>query len=378
MLTGTAAPDTVPGNVRTEHALLLLFLTSRAAYCLYAAAVVAVNLGGYQRPELAGAALAVALVASTGFGVWVWRTRVISGPVAVMDASMGLVVLVLMAAAIRPPGQSGALNWALAYAVGSAMWLGFGSGMSWRACIACLLGAAYGLTTLGADVDPARAITAVVNAASPPMYFGISAAITWVSRRIAAEMAAGHAVEQRQCRDLAALAERERLIGQLHQSVVATLELIADGEAPWAELRARARAQVLALRGVFRNPDETGSWHALGSMLTSLAIDRAREGWAIEMIDEELESEPGPAVACALRDALAELVAGPAPGAGPVRARVTAGSSGAELLIRIPREKDEMTSPVARAQARLAISGGMATWEPARPGEVRVRLRVPT
>jgi hypothetical protein len=95
------------------------------------------------------------------------------------------------------------------------------------------------------------------------------------------------------------------------------------------------------------------------------------------MIDDEVAAEPGTTAACALRDALAELVAGPAPCSGPVRARVMAGGSGAELLIRIPREKQEMAGPVARAQARLAMAGGTAGWEPAVAGEVRVRLRVP-
>lgn len=376
MLTGNA-PDAVPGKVRTERALLLLSLTSRTAYLLYAAAVVAVNLRAYERPGLAGAALAVALAASAGLGALVWRTRAVSGRVAVADGTVALVVLFLVAAAIRPPGQSGALNWALAYAVACAMWLGFGSGMSWRFCLACVLGAAYAGTALRGGVDPARAITVVVNAASVPMYFGIAAAIAWVMRRIAAEMAAEHALEQRQRRDLAALAERERLCGQVHQSVLATLELIAKGEAPWAELRGRARAQVLELRGAFRDPGETGARQGLGALLTSLATDRAREGWAIEMIDEEMASEPGTTAACALRDALAELVAGPAPSDRPVRARLMAGSSGAEMLIRIPREKREMAGPVARAQARLAVAGGTAGWEPAVAGEVRVRLRVP-
>lgn len=383
MLTDNA-PDAVPGKVRTERALLLLCLTSRAAYCLYAAAVVALDLGAYQRPGLAGAALAVALAVSAGLGVLVWRARAVSSPVAVVDVTVALVTLFLVAAAIRPPGQSGALNWALAYAVACAMWLGFGRGMSWRFCLACLLGAAYAVTALRGGADAARTITVVVNAASPPMYFGIAAAIAWVMRRIAAQMAAEHALEQRQRRDLAALAERERLCGQIHRSVLATLELIADGEAPWAELRGRAGAQVLALRSAFREqgeagtrPGEAGTRDGLSALLASLTTDRAREGWAIEMIDEEVAAEPGTAAACALRDALAELVAGPAPRGGPVRARVMAGGSGAELLIRIPREKQEMTGPVARAQARLAMAGGTAGWEPAVAGEVRVRLRVP-
>jgi hypothetical protein len=206
------------------------------------------------------------------------------------------------------------------------------------------------------------------------MYFGIAAAITWVVHRIAAEMAAEHAVEQRQQRDLAALAERERLVGQVHRSVLATLDVVASGQAPWDQLRGRAQAEVIALRGAFREPDVRGD---LRSVLTTLAGDRASAGWRIELIDEELDTEPPPAATGALRDALAELIAGPAPGDGLVRAQIRASGAGAELLARIATPEPATTAAIARARDRLAPVGGTATPEPALPGEVRVRLRVP-
>jgi hypothetical protein len=386
-------PDAVQVSARAERTLLLLALAIRTAFCIYAAAVVALNLTGYRWPALAGAALAVALATSTGLGAWVWRRRAVPGPVAVLDTGVAALVLLLVAAAIRPPGQYGSLNWALAYAVACAMWLGFGVGLRvpgaaapaallsgalfWRFWLGCALGGVYGVTALRGGADPASTVTALVNATSVPMYFGIAAAMTWVVRRIATEMAAQQEREQRQRRDLAALAERERLLGQVHQSVLATLELIASGQAPWTELRGHARAQVAELRAAFREPDG-GQADGLRALLAALARDRAGDGWLVDLTDDEMAAEPAPGAAVALRDALAELIAGPAPGGlGQVRAQARAGDDGTELVARIPGDGRAMAGPVARARARLAEAAGTAHLEPARPGEVRVRLRVP-
>jgi hypothetical protein len=201
--------------------------------------------------------------------------------------------------------------------------------------------------------------------------------MTWVVRRIAADMAAQQVREQRQRHDSAALGERERLVGEVHRSVLATLDLIASGGAPWEELRGRARAQVTELRSTFREPDGTEPG-GLRSLLTGLARDRSGDGWLVDLVDDELEAEPAPEVASALRDALAELIAGPAPdGWGRVRAQVRAAGDGAELVARIPRDARAMAGSLARARARLAQAAGTADLGPARPGEVRVRLRVP-
>jgi hypothetical protein len=208
------------------------------------------------------------------------------------------------------------------------------------------------------------------------MYFGIAAAFSWVLHRIAAEMAAEHALEQRQRRDLAALGERERLVGQVHRSVLATLEEIASGQAPWEELRGRARVEVMALRGAFSEPDGSRARDGLRARLTALAAGRAADGWRVELIDEELETEPSAAVAHALSDALAELVAGPAPG-GPVRVRVLADGSGAELLVRLPGDERALAGGIARAGARLAEVAGTVEPAPALRGEVRLRLWSP-
>jgi hypothetical protein len=371
---GTAGVDTRP-----DRALVLLGLASRAAYCLYATAVVMVNLAGYQRPGLAGAALALALSASAGLGLWVWRDQAFSHRVATLDCASALVVLALLAAALREQDRFGALNWALTYAVACAVWLGVGGRLGWRVWPALLLGAGYGVTApRGGTADPALTVTAVVNAASIPMYFGIAAVVAWVVRRITAEIAARQALEQAQRRDLAALGERERLIREIHPSVLATLEDIASGSAPWTALRGRAGAKSRALRRAFGEPPGAGASGALRPLLAALAEDRASDGWRIGLIDDELTDEPGPVAARALRDAVAELVTGPGPdGCPPVRAQVRAVSDGTELLIRIPGDERAMAGRFARARERLAPAAGTAALMPARPDEVRVLLRVP-
>jgi hypothetical protein len=368
----------LPGPVRGERTLALFALASRTAYCGYCAATVVLNIADYQRPGLAAAALLLALLVSVGLGVQVWRAQTVSGGVALLDTGVAAVVLVLVAAAIRTPDQAGSRNWALAYAVAAATWLAFGRGLRWRAGLACALGAVYGVTVLIPVAAPSAAliITAVVNAASPPMYFGIAAAFSWVLHRIAAEMAAEHALEQRQQRDLAALGERERLVGQVHRSVLATLEEIASGHATWEELRGRARTEVMALRGAFSEPDGSRARDGLRARLTAVAAGRAGAGWRVELIDEELETEPPAVVTQALCDALAELIAGPAPG-GPVRAQVLADGSRAEVLVRMPGDEPALAAAIARAGARLAEVAGTAEPAPALRGEVRMRLWSP-
>src|SRR5262249_20710613 len=156
--------------------------------------------------------------------------------------------------------------------------------------------------------------------------------IAWVVRRVAAEMAAEQEREQRLHRDLAALGERERLVGQVHQRVLATLDAVASDEQPWGGLRGRGRGEVGERRGGVRDPARPGDLRAL---LAALAQERAADGWLVELVDEEL-AEPAPEVAAALRDAMAELVRGPAPGGrGQVHAQARSGDCAVELVARI-------------------------------------------
>jgi signal transduction histidine kinase len=369
-----------PIGLRAERTLTMLVLATRTAYCVYAAAVVALNFGGYRHPALAVAALLLALGSSAGLGARVWRGQAVHGPAAVLDTAGAAAVLILVAAAIAP-GRPGSLNWALAYAVACAMWLAFGEGLWWRAVLACSLGVVYGVSVLhGTHAATAGIITAMVNAASPPMYLGIATVALWVIRRIVAEMAAEQDLEQHQRHELAAVAERNRLIREVHRSVLATLDLIGCDHRQWDELRSRARSEVIALRAVFNGcADSGGDPAGLRVALAWLARDRASQGWRIDLTGDGIERDPSPAVTRALCAAIAELTTGSAPEDGVVRVRAEAGATApdAEVLIRIPACERAMAGLVSRAHSRLTSVGGAAGLERALPGEVRVRLRVP-
>jgi len=375
---GSAGAQEYPG-LRPERTLTMLALASRAAYCLYSAAVVAMNVAAYRSPALAVAALVLAVGSSAWLGAWVYRDRAVRGPAAVLDTATAAVVLILVAAAIAPAGRPGALNWALAYAVACAFWLAFGEGRQWRAVLACALGAVYGVSVLrGAQGSAAVIITAVVNAASPPMYFGIAAAVSWVMHRTAAEVSAAREVEQRQRRELATLAERGRLVREVHGSVLAALDSIAAGQHPWEELRGCARAEVGALRATL-SASFSGASGGLRDRLACLVRDRARHGWRIDLVDDEIEADPPAEVIEALCAALAELTTGSAPrdGVARIRAESCAAAARADVLIRVPVREQAMAGPVSQARSRLSAVGGTAELEAALPGEVRVRLRAP-
>jgi signal transduction histidine kinase len=365
---------------RVSRARVLLALASRAACCLYGVTVTVINLTGYRSPVLAVAATSVALMASATVGLALWRRQAVSGALALVDTALGGVILVLLASAIAPHDRAGSLNWALAYGVSCASWLALGR--QWRsgAALAGALGVTYWAGAVGGWPwhDPALTVTALVNAVSPPLYFAIAVAVFAGMRRAAAEIDASQAVENAQQRELAALAERERLVREVHESVLGVLDVITSGSVPGAELRARACAEAMALRRAFSDPDRSGDGD-LRTRLVSLARERATAGWVIHVVDDEMEAEPSPAAAAALQCALAELLDGAAPGGdrGVVRVRVLAGREGAELTVRLQDQAQGLAGPFERASAWLADVAGTAELERALAGESRVLLRAP-
>src|SRR5262249_60377742 len=110
----------LPAGERVGRARVLLLLASRAACCLYAVAVTVINLPGYHRPVLAVVAVSLALLASAGLGVALWRRQAVSGALPLLDAGLGALILVLLALAIAARDRPGSLNGALAYAVSCA------------------------------------------------------------------------------------------------------------------------------------------------------------------------------------------------------------------------------------------------------------------
>ena len=272
------------------------------------------------------------------------------------------------------------MNWALAYAVGCAIWLGLGKSWKEMLALASALGLAYATTVLAGSAHPdaAQAVTAFVNAISPPIYFGTAVVVFGLVRGIAEKTDAAHIVERRQRRESAALRERQRMFREVHRPVVATLELIADGEVPETEIRARARSEAGFIRQIFSPSLGMQGQSGLRSQLASLTRRQASLGWTMELIDEELDREPSPAMAQALCDACEALLHGNRiAGGGEARIRVLSAEAGPRVMVRLSGSPSVHDLALDRARAKLAGVAGFVELRPALQGETRVMMEVP-
>ena len=369
---------TGPAAARVEQLLIRFALLSRVAYCVYASFTTAIDIGGYRRPAWALVALAIALCASTGLGVLTWRNGTVPDRIAVPDTAIGVVVLVLVAAALPPEQRVGAANWALAYAVGCAIWLA--GCLPWRGWLAAGLGIVYGIAVLSdtGSAGPARLPTALVNAGSPVLYWALARALATLWRRVGVALDDRQQRAARQRQELAAVAERQRLGREVHRSVLATLDLLGTGDPTGIELRARARVQAAALRRAFADLGSTRGGGVLAAQVASMAAERAAAGWTIEVVDEELDREPVPAASGALCRALAGLVAGESIGEGRVRVRMAGTDDEVHLVVRLRPCGRPVESLVTAAEACLAPVSGSVEPQRALPGEARLLLRVPS
>lgn len=368
----------VPADDRVSRALILLLLASRTAVAMYAVCVEIINLTAYQRPVLAVAAAAAALIASVAGGILAWHRQAVSARGGVADTIAAILVLLVLSLAIRPADRTGSLNWALAYAVSCAIWLALGPVRWWRALLACLLGVIYGVSVVRHGDETATTVTAVVNALSPPLYFAIAAAVFRVMYRVAQEIDTGQETERRELGEAARLGERERLFQEMHQPVLAVLDAIASAGAPEAELRARAYVEAAALRHAFSGPAQA-SVPGLRTRLVSLAEDHACTGWTIRVIDEEMTAEPPTAITQALADAVAgllgEAIAAPVP--GQIRIRVQCDGTSTSIVLRITGCEGLTESAISRARACMTVASGTVSLAPALTGEHRVLLWAP-
>jgi hypothetical protein len=369
---------TTPTAERAWRSLVLLALASRAICCAYAIAVVAMNSTGYQQPRLAIAAVLLALSASVVSGALAWREQAVSDTTGFLDVATAALVQVTLVLAIRPADRTGSLNWALAYSGSCATWLALSKMRRWRALLACLLGAVYGAGTLSGRPGTAMPVTALVNALSPPAYFAIAAAVVVVVLRIATTLDDGLLTEQRQRGEAARLAEQQRLFRHIHHRVSQSLDVLALGALPDAELRARAQAEARALRQAFACSAELPA-DDLRALLAGRIANRACDGWTVHVIDDELHAAPPAAAARALVDAIAELLAGisAAGGAGQVRIRVWDDNDATNVIVRVAGTSQPDDPALDRARACLAAAAGTVSCNPALPGESRILLRAP-
>ena len=196
--------------------------------------------------------------------------------------------------------------------------------------------------------------------------------------RFARELDAGLLTEQRQQGEAARLAERQRLFREVHSRVLTELEGIAFGAAPATELRAAARAEAMALRRAFADPDELAR-DRFSALLADVISDHDHGDWTIQVVDEEIQGACAVAVTRVLCAAVAELVteATGSGGAGQVVIRAWSDDDGVSVIVRIAAGSHQLAKPALdRALARFGKLAGSVSMAPALPGESRILLRV--
>jgi hypothetical protein len=379
LLTTSPAPAISAGE-RIERAAVLAILAARAGYCLYGAGVVGLNLSSFRSPWLAVSALFVALVSSGGLGAVVLWKRSVSALVAIADTAIGSSVLIAVSIALAPPERVRSLNWALAYAVGCAIWLGFSRRPAMAAVMAAGLSIAYGIGAMSGSSwsDEGLTVTAFVNAISPLVYFTIAWVVFKLVRELAGRTDRMQVLERKQRREAASLRERERLFADVHEPVAAALELVAEEVAPGAEIRRRATSEAISLRHALAVLNDPGGDSGLRGGLVHLVRAAARQGRPVNLTDAEITREPPPAVSETVRTALEALLDSAAVDSNrETWVRAASDERGVQVVVRLHGSLASYGSAIDRAGALLDRVSGLIEEMPLLGDEARLVIRVP-
>jgi signal transduction histidine kinase len=292
-----------------EKMLATTFFAVRGVHVIQGLTCLASGRRAYRRPALATATEAAAILE---LGMLAWRhahSGQYDSTAARADAAFGLVGLVAMAAATEPADRTASLNWMLPLTVGSTLGSAVLETVTEGAVTSAVLGATYALTTAGAIREGGgRGATAAANALSYPGFFVVATLVVRLARRMAAEVdqARHDAVEQGA--RLAAEAATNREHRLLHDSALQTLEAIASGAVTDpAVVRRHAEREAAALRYAL-----SGGLAAPGGVvarLAKLSEELADRGLRVELVADDLESEPCGGIADALCEATREALA---------------------------------------------------------------------
>jgi len=291
-----------------ERMLATTFFAVRGVHVIQGLTCLASGRRAYRRPALATAMEAAAIVE---LGLLAWRstrTDQYDSVAARADAAFGLVGLVTLAAATETSDRTASLNWMLPLTVGSTLGSAVLDTMTEGAITSALLGAVYALTTADAIREGGgRGATAAANALSYPGFFVVATLVVRLARRMAAEVdqARHDAVEQGA--RLAAEAATNREHRLLHDSALQTLEAIASGAlTDPAAVRRHAEREASALRYAL-----SGGLAAPGGVVARLAMlaeEFADRSLRVQLVTDDLETEPPGRVADALCEATREAL----------------------------------------------------------------------
>jgi signal transduction histidine kinase len=367
-----------PAAERIERRLIAVVLGSRAAYIVYAAGVIALNQSYYSGLSLVWIGLLLAAAMASGLGVLAWRLRRISLTIATLDALTSGLVLVLVTQSLSYHERVGSRNWALAYVIATVLWLAFGAKWPARLGLAALLGLTYYLTVVvGGQPTTVVEVTALSNAVSPPMFFGVYYAIYAMLAGLAGAADRVHNIELGQRREAAALSEREELFRRVHLPAIRALESISDAEisVPDGAIRKMARSTSRLVRQAIAGRPEEGGRAALRREIEALESSRVQ----VDVIDDLSEREPRAAQIDTLSHALALAIAEATNivPLDPFKVRVVLSSieDDLALTVRLPYSSDR--NPLKQTEELLERAGGQLTHMASLQGEIRISMRVP-
>jgi signal transduction histidine kinase len=291
-----------------ERMLATTFFAVRGVHVIQGLTCVASGRRAYRRPGLATATEAAAIVE---LGLLAWRSTrsdQYDALAARSDVAFGLVGLVALAAATEPSDRTASLNWMLPLTVGATLGSAVLDSMTEGAITSALLGATYALTTADAIREGGgRGATAAANALSYPGFFVVATLVVRLARRMAAEVDQARHDAVAQGARLAAEAATNREHRLLHDSALQTLEAIASGAVTdAAAVRRYAEREASALRFAL-----SGGLAAPGGVVARLAKlveEFADRGLRVQLITDDLETEPPGGVADALCEATREAL----------------------------------------------------------------------
>jgi signal transduction histidine kinase len=292
-----------------ERMLVTAFVAIRGVPVVQGAFCLASGRRAYKRPALATAVEVAAAVELAFLAGRCIRSGLYDHTAARVDAGFGIAGLVALAAATEASDRTASLNWMLPLSVGSTLGSAVLDSFAEGAVMSSLLGTTYAATTAGALREGGgRGATAAVNALSYPGFFLVSTLVVRLARRMAAEVdqARHDAVEQGA--RLAAEAATNREHRLLHDSALQTLEAIGSGavtEPTVVRRHAEREASALrrALSGGLAAPD------GLVARLAKLAEEFADRGLRVQLVADDLDSEPPARAVDALCEATREALA---------------------------------------------------------------------
>lgn len=297
---------------RFERAMCSFLMSVRTVHVVQGFTCVLTARSAYRRPRLAAAAAAAALAEL----VWMARRDLSKGThdatVVRTDVAFGALGLVALSMATGPVDRTSSLNWMMPLTVGGCFGSALGVGRREGAVISAAFGTAYAVSTWDSIAGGSgQSGTAIANTISYPGFFLIADYGVRLIRRLTKELDEARHIAVEQSALAAAEAARNREHRLLHDSAVQTLEAIAVGyDLDPDHVRNQAQKEAAALRRAIAAKEIASAGLIAG--LDALAMEFFERGLHVEIVTNEVDVEPGPAVADAVcracREALANVV----------------------------------------------------------------------